>query len=196
MSGQDANLRASDADRADVADQLQAHCAAGRISVDELDERVGRAMSARTYGELAELTADLPALQTGPSPAATPSFELEPVVVRGHGIRPFTMRVEVHAPPERARALALETIAPGLNTMRFAITNQSPTMLEFERSGDRTIAIVIAVMLFPIGLLALARRREQRVTIAIEQVPGNRTAIIIHGNASRKVRAEFARLRF
>ena len=54
------HLRAADADRAAVAAQLGEHMAAGRLRVDEYDDRLARAYAARTYGELAELTADLP----------------------------------------------------------------------------------------------------------------------------------------
>jgi hypothetical protein len=58
----DPHLRAADADRAAVASVLGEHMAAGRLTLAEYDERVTRAYAAKTYGELAELTADLPAL--------------------------------------------------------------------------------------------------------------------------------------
>jgi Domain of unknown function (DUF1707) len=57
------HLRAADADRAAVADVLGAHMSAGRLTVAEFDERLARAYAAKTYGELDELTADLPPLQ-------------------------------------------------------------------------------------------------------------------------------------
>jgi len=59
------HLRAADSDRAAVATVLGRHMAAGRLTVDEYDERLSRAYAARTYGELAELTADLPATDRG-----------------------------------------------------------------------------------------------------------------------------------
>ena len=62
------HLRASDADRAAVADVLGEHMSAGRLTVAEYDERLARAYAARTYGELADLTADLPS-----APSARPS---------------------------------------------------------------------------------------------------------------------------
>ena len=46
-------LRASDDDRERVVDELRRHAAEGRLSVDELEERIERALSARTRGELA-----------------------------------------------------------------------------------------------------------------------------------------------
>jgi hypothetical protein len=54
------DFRASDGDRERVVDELRAHAAVGRLSVDELEERVQRALAARTRGELAGLTRDLP----------------------------------------------------------------------------------------------------------------------------------------
>ena len=54
------HLRAADADRAAVAAQLGEQMSAGRLSVEEYDERLARAYAARTYGELEALTADLP----------------------------------------------------------------------------------------------------------------------------------------
>ncbi len=70
----DPHLRAADADRAAVAAQLGEHMSAGRLTVAEYDERLARAYAARTYGELAELTVDLPAAgalqpRTAPPPA-------------------------------------------------------------------------------------------------------------------------------
>ena len=53
-------LRASDADRERTVTRLRDHGAAGRLDPDELAERVGAALSARTVGELTELLADLP----------------------------------------------------------------------------------------------------------------------------------------
>jgi fatty acid desaturase len=54
-------MRASDSEREAVATQLRDHAAAGRLDPDELDERLTRALAARTREELVPLTADLPA---------------------------------------------------------------------------------------------------------------------------------------
>jgi|Tabmets5t2r1_1033131.scaffolds.fasta_scaffold84019_2 Domain of unknown function (DUF1707) len=59
------SLRASDADREAVIEQLRKAAAEGRLEPEELEERVEDALRARTYGELAPLVADLP----GPSVA-------------------------------------------------------------------------------------------------------------------------------
>ena len=61
--------RASDADRDIAADILCAAVGDGRLTLDELDERLGAALSARTTIELAALIADLPGRRCAP-PAA------------------------------------------------------------------------------------------------------------------------------
>lgn len=55
-------MRASDADRDMVVSELSEHFEAGRLTAAELDERTGRALTARTWGELTGLLADLPGL--------------------------------------------------------------------------------------------------------------------------------------
>lgn len=53
-------LRAADADRHQIADQLKAALDEGRLSLGEYDDRVRDAYGARTYAELLILVADLP----------------------------------------------------------------------------------------------------------------------------------------
>ncbi|XVV03087.1 DUF1707 SHOCT-like domain-containing protein [Actinosynnema sp. CA-248983] len=52
-------MRASDADREQVAKVLQKAHSEGRLDLHELDERLGQVYAAKTYGELVPLTADL-----------------------------------------------------------------------------------------------------------------------------------------
>lgn len=60
-AGASGRLRASHADRDRVIDGLKAAFVQGRLDQDELGQRVGQALAARTYADLAALTADLPA---------------------------------------------------------------------------------------------------------------------------------------
>src|SRR5215469_18538271 len=53
-------LRASHADRDQVVELLRVAAGDGRLSPEELDDRLERALTARTYAELAALTTDLP----------------------------------------------------------------------------------------------------------------------------------------
>jgi hypothetical protein len=61
-------LRVSDADREQTAEVLRKAAGDGRITFDELDERLASAYAAKTYGDLATVTHDLPA--PGPVPPA------------------------------------------------------------------------------------------------------------------------------
>jgi hypothetical protein len=63
------HLRASHADREQVIGTLKAAFVQGRLTKDELDSRVSQTFAARTYGELAGLTADLPAALADAVPA-------------------------------------------------------------------------------------------------------------------------------
>jgi hypothetical protein len=53
-------LRASDADREQFAERLRHATAEGRLVAEELEERLGAVFSARTYGDLDAVVADLP----------------------------------------------------------------------------------------------------------------------------------------
>jgi hypothetical protein len=61
----DSLVRASDADRDRAVDALAAASAEGRLTLEEYSERSGAALTARTRGDLASLTADLPAAPHG-----------------------------------------------------------------------------------------------------------------------------------
>jgi Domain of unknown function (DUF1707) len=61
----DPGLRASDADREQLVDELEQHTVAGRLTTEEFEQRTGQAYEARTVGELQTLRQDLPAVPTG-----------------------------------------------------------------------------------------------------------------------------------
>ncbi len=65
-------LRAADTDRAAVAELLGEALRTGRLTVEEYDGRLAEAYSARTLGDLAPLTADLPTPPTKTAPAPGP----------------------------------------------------------------------------------------------------------------------------
>jgi hypothetical protein len=65
------NIRISDADRERVVERLREHFAEGRLTSDELDERVTAALNAKTYGDLRPLMSDLPEPETVGAAAAT-----------------------------------------------------------------------------------------------------------------------------
>jgi hypothetical protein len=95
-----AAMRASDADRDAVLSSLSEHFQAGRLTAAELDERTGRAVAARTWGELGELVADLPAARiraAAPSDAQpTPSGHAAPPLIAVLAGLAITTAVLVH----------------------------------------------------------------------------------------------------
>ena len=72
LPGRYGQMRSSAAEREHVIDILKTAFADGRLTQDEYEDRVGLALRPLTYGELAELTSDLPAGLSGalrPAPA-------------------------------------------------------------------------------------------------------------------------------
>lgn len=76
MSGGYAQMWASAADTDRTVEVLQTSFTEGRLTRDEFDVRLGRALVTRFFGELMEITADLPVGTFGrlPMHPATPPF--------------------------------------------------------------------------------------------------------------------------
>ena len=72
------SIRASDGERDQVVELLQRHFADGRLAQDELEERAGAALTARTRDQLRALTADLPDPDMRP---AHPAITLDPCLL-------------------------------------------------------------------------------------------------------------------
>ncbi|WP_214108782.1 DUF1707 SHOCT-like domain-containing protein [Acrocarpospora catenulata] len=71
-------MRASDGDRERVAAALREHMVEGRLDVDEFNERLEQVYKSRTYGELAQVTRDLPETDLRNLPAAAPQPVKDP----------------------------------------------------------------------------------------------------------------------
>lgn len=56
----ESEMRASQTERDRVVDRLRTHAAEGRLEVEELEQRIEAALSARTHGDLDAVEADLP----------------------------------------------------------------------------------------------------------------------------------------
>jgi Domain of unknown function (DUF1707) len=84
----DQHLRVSDAERQAVTDRLAEHFADGRLDQAEFDDRVGRAMSAKTRADLNGLFHDLP--ETG-----APAVPQAPGRRHGHPVLLFVLLVIV-----------------------------------------------------------------------------------------------------
>jgi Domain of unknown function (DUF1707)/Cell wall-active antibiotics response 4TMS YvqF len=75
VGGQDDSMLCSDAERDATLKVLGDQAAVGRLSMDELEERSDRALTARTRGELTALTSDLPQDSASASSQATALVE-------------------------------------------------------------------------------------------------------------------------
>jgi hypothetical protein len=86
---QGVQTRASDADRDTTVDILCAAVGDGRLTLDELEERAGAALSARTIAQLAALIADLPGRLSGrPTRSPEPAGSAGGRPRSGAGLRP------------------------------------------------------------------------------------------------------------
>src|SRR6266516_954615 len=89
------HLRAADADRDQTAEVLRRAATEGRITFDELDERISRAYAAKTFADLEAVTSDLPgpgvklpalataSYQPPEVPAGTPAPSLSLAIMSG-----------------------------------------------------------------------------------------------------------------
>ncbi|WP_327709520.1 DUF1707 domain-containing protein [Streptomyces sp. NBC_00464] len=125
-------MRASDADREAVVEQLREAAADGRIDLEELDERLELALTARTHAELAPLTDDL-------VPVMLESDE--PLTLKG-GIHGVTRTGRWKVPP---RIVAYG----GLGGVRLDFTRAECRLREIEVVVDAQMAGVVFVV--PVG---------------------------------------------
>ena len=167
-------MRASDKDRERVVAALKEHCAAGRLTLDELPGRVERAYAAATLAELGELTRDLPDRQPGPAQreaAGSRSGKLP----RMPGTAAFTETIEFDRPAAEVETEALRAIAPRLARYGFSLVNSERRTLVFVRSGMTL--------------------RTHRVQLRLDELDGSRTRMTVHGTAPLGIRRAFAQLR-
>jgi hypothetical protein len=120
----DDRIRVSDADRDAAAAALREHYAAGRLTCDEMEERVSAALSAKTAGDLRRVLADLPgpapvlprAWDAGPSAhwgtPPWPGLPARPLYRRGPRLLPLVLA-----------ALVVAVVLPGAGWAFFALAN-------------------------------------------------------------------------
>jgi len=185
-----AGLRASDADRERAVELLRGHAEAGRLTVDELDERCSRALSATTFGELDAVTADLPPVSA--APAAMPQAPVKPARGRRRG-RYLAGSWRVPASPERAMRDVLTEVAPRLYASGYVLRERTPYRLVFTRSRRPLWTYAVAVLVFPFGLLALLYTEERHVAIDLQPTGGG-TLVTAGGVAPPDVHDAFLRL--
>jgi len=183
------DLRASDADREAAVDALRSHAMAGRLTVDELDERVERAYAAKMLSELAALQADLPRLAVRPhrppdKPRRRPKMP---------GRIGFTNRWHSPAGAKLTMRELMTFVVPPMERWGYDLTQRFDGRLRFERETRPVWTILVAIFLFPFGLLALLYKDRERITIDLDE-DENGTQIVATGIAPLPVRRAFAEL--
>jgi Domain of unknown function (DUF1707) len=182
----DPQIRASDAERDQVAERLGEACAHGRVDISELGERVEAAYAARTVGELQALVADLPA-----PPARRPARPRRRPWMPGN--RGFAERMAVTSPRNRVIEQVLTTLAPLFVARGYALVSDTDRLVVFEQDRRPAWTILVAVFVFPFGLLALTHKRRSRIVVAFtDEADG--TEIAAYGWAPLGVRRGLAEL--
>jgi hypothetical protein len=141
-------MLAAAADRERTMDVLKAAFTEGRLTKGEFDERSGRVLAARTYGELHGLVADLPAGPGGP---------MAPVPYQAGFYQPLNVR--------RTNGFAVASLVFGI---LFPVIGSIPAIIlghnaraQIRKSGDNGDGMAIAglvlgylwVALFVLGIL-------------------------------------------
>ena len=175
-------VRASDAEREQLARSLGGHLAAGRLTLEEFTTRVERAYDAETIDELHALAADLP--RSAPEPARTRGLRQRPL---WPGNVPFATRIWTPADAEAVVRAALRTVAPRFLAEGFRLERSDPKLLVFSRTRRPVWTIVVAVLVFPVGLIALLRQERSQVVISVDD-SGDETIVDVSGCASLGVR--------
>jgi Flp pilus assembly protein TadB len=103
-------LRASDAERERVVAFLREHALLGRLTSDELEERVGSAYAAVTVGDLERLIRDLPRPGHAPARRARPQRRPSPALI-GVGAGALLLSVLPLAALAVVAAVALAAVA-------------------------------------------------------------------------------------
>lgn len=173
-------LRVSDADREVVVDALREHFFAGRLDVDEFTERVEQAYAARTAGELEAVERELPFAAAIAPPGRKPW--LLP------GNTSFAVRIHSRKPPVLAVDEVLGDVVTRLTGLGFVPQQEQPTRRVFVRSERPTWTIVVAVLFFPLGLIALAHRARSQVVVTASPTEHGMTAVDVFGTAPFAVR--------
>jgi hypothetical protein len=155
-------LRASDADREAVAIRLREHLVAGRLTFDELSERLDATYSARTVAELEQITRDLP--ERLPAPASRRKPTHWSVAVMSGVERKSRWRLD-----ERTTAVALMG-SVDLDLRRAEITSDVAEITAVAVMGSVEILVPEGVEVELTGF-ALMGAKEERVA-DVPPLPG------------------------
>ena len=112
-------IRVSDADREQITARLREHFAEGRLTRDELDERVTAALNAKTVGDLRRVMVDLP--EPAPVLAGARAGGAGTALPRGVRPGPVYVRRGPRLLPLALLVLLIAAVAPGTGFVFLAL---------------------------------------------------------------------------
>jgi Domain of unknown function (DUF1707) len=156
------NVRVGDADREEVAAQLREHYADGRLTLEELNERLDQVFAAKTKADLNIVMRDLPqAVRPGPAMPYGGSAWQGPAWTGPMASRPG----QDYGGGGQRRCGGSGLFAPMISLFWLFLIIGS--MFVFGINGDRPLAIVLLIAALALvkrlfGLFGLGRRRGSR----------------------------------
>jgi Domain of unknown function (DUF1707) len=164
-------LRAGHADRDLVIEALKTAFVDGRLTKTELAGRTGRALTARTYADLAAVTADIPAESTVAEPAATKAAAAKSAAaVPGPGRAPV---------PPVSRPVAKAAVISGMCLAIAAAAIEVGAHIDPNVPGPNPhhawvaacfslalVAVIMAAFTVSLGVAVAIGQRRSRVTAA------------------------------
>ena len=149
----DHTIRASDVDREVVVATLRDAYTAGRLTLEEFDERTSAAYASKTWGELRKLTEDLPSQPVLGSDV--PGRRLPSAVLSSAALPSHPERSNGTVPPVRHRPRAIAFLP--IVTLWLVLALAS-------RSAHDVVAPTV-VLIMTIALLSFGRRRLNHVAL-------------------------------
>lgn len=184
-------MRASDAEREQTVAALRTAVGEGRLDMDEFTERTTKAYLARTRGELMTLVDDLPGAQLAPRPPAAPAPDRRLPRIPGR----FGFTAQWVAPSRRRQAVTEleEFVAPPMRSHGYALTHAGEAHMVFVRERRPVWTYIVAVLIFPIGLIALLHKDRAEVVFELRE-RGEETLITASGDAPLALRRALSEL--
>ena len=169
-------LRAGHADRDLVIEALKTAFVDGRLTKTELAGRTGRALTARTYADLAAVTADIPAESTVAEPAATKAAATKAAAAKSAAAVPGPGRAPV---PPVSRPVAKAAVISGMCLAIAAAAIEVGAHIDPNVPGPNPhhawvaacfslalVAVIMAAFTVSLGVAVAIGQRRLRVTAA------------------------------
>lgn len=184
-------MRASDAEREQTVAALRHAVGEGRLDMDEFTERTTQAYLAKTRGELLVLLEDIPTAQLTPRPAPAPAPQGRLPRIPGR----FGFSARWVAPTsQRQAAIDLEAfVAPPMRAEGYTLAHAGEAHMIFARERRPTWTYAVAVLLFPIGLIALLHKERAEIVFELRE-RGDETLITVSGDAPLAIRRGLSEL--